>query len=189
MPADKTVTATVTEEPPDIFIKAPDGYVFCGFEIDGIIYRPGQTYTIIPVKDITVRYLWKSAAASDHVTVTYSGADYVPDPSVVETGSEYTVSDDRAISSGKVFRGWAAGDKEYGAGDRFIATENVVLVAMWYTPSIDPTGVSVINLNKALHGENPDQYPEYDMNGDGRVNIIDLVLMAQYVADKAAIGA
>lgn len=189
VPADKTVTATVTEEPPDMFIKAPDGYVFCGFEIDGVIYRPGQTYTIMPVKDITFRYLWKSAAASDHVTVTYSGADYVPDPSVVETGSEYTVSDDRAISSGKVFRGWAAGDKEYGAGDRFIATENVVLVAMWYTPSIDPTGVSVINLNKALHGENPDQYPEYDMNGDGRVNIIDLVLMAQYVADKAAIGA
>ncbi|MBQ3620897.1 MAG: InlB B-repeat-containing protein [Methanosarcinaceae archaeon] len=107
VPADKTVTATVTEEPPDMFIKAPDGYVFCGFEIDGVIYRPGQTYTIMPVKDITFRYLWKSAAASDHVTVTYSGADYVPDPSVVETGSEYTVSDDRAISSGKVFRGWA----------------------------------------------------------------------------------
>jgi uncharacterized repeat protein (TIGR02543 family) len=122
-------------------------------------------------------------------TVTYSGADYVPEAAIVEAGTEYVISDDRAISSGKIFKGWLAGSEEYAAGDRFIVTEDVTLVADWYRPATNPTGATVVELNNILHTENPDDYPAYDMNGDGHVNIIDLVLMAQYVADSVAVEA
>ncbi|MBQ3620337.1 MAG: hypothetical protein II940_01520, partial [Methanosarcinaceae archaeon] len=120
-------------------------------------------------------------------TVTYSGADYVPETAIVEEGTEYIVSDDRAVSPGRIFRGWTAGSEEYTAGDRFIVNGNITLAAEWYTPAINPTGANVVDLYKVLHGEDPDQYPDYDMNGDGHVNIIDLVLMAQYVADSVAV--
>ena len=120
-------------------------------------------------------------------TVTYSGSDYVPDAVIVEAGAEYIVSDDRAVSPGRIFRGWTAGSEEYAAGDKMIVTGNVTLTAEWYTPAINPTGANVVDLYKVLHGEDPDQYPDYDMNGDGHVNIIDLVLMAQYVADSVAV--
>ena len=120
-------------------------------------------------------------------TVTYSGADYVPETAIVEEGTEYIVSDDRAVSPGRIFRGWTAGSEEYAAGDKMIVTGNVTLTAEWYTPAINPTGANVVDLYKVLHGEDPDQYPDYDMNGDGHVNIIDLVLMAQYVADSVAV--
>ena len=158
---------------------------------DEKIYLPDGRYTIENItedKVVAIDPFTEEDDPSETFTVTYSGADYVPDPSVVEDGAEYTVSDDRAISSGKVFRGWAAGDNVYGAGDRITITENIVLVAEWYTPQIDPTGADIINLNNALHGENPDQYTNYDMNGDGHVTITDLILMAQYVADKVAVS-
>ena len=128
------------------------------------------------------------APATYRVTYDANGG-IAPAPATVKAGSKYTVTDDRAISPGKIFRGWRADGKEYGAGDRLTVNGDTVLVALWYTPPIDPTGVNVVGLNKALHGENPDQYPDYDMNGDGHVTIIDLVLMAQYVADKAALDA
>ena len=120
-------------------------------------------------------------------TVTYSGAEYVPDAAIVEAGAEYIISDDRAVSPGRIFRGWVAGSEEYAPGDRITVNGNITLKAEWYTPAVEPTGASVVGLYKALHGENPDQYQDYDMNGDGHVNIIDLVLMAQYVADSVAV--
>lgn len=124
----------------------------------------------------------------DAFTVTYSGSDYVPDAAIVEAGAEYIVSDDRAVSPGRIFKGWVSGSEEYAAGDKIIVNGNVTLTAEWYTPAINPTGATVLNLYKVLHGEDPDQYTEYDMNGDGRINIIDLVLMAQYVADSVAVN-
>ena len=124
---------------------------------------------------------------SDTFSVSYAGLDYVPPAVTVEAGAEYTVSEDRAVSPGKIFLGWVSGNSQYTAGDRLIVTENIVFDAVWYTPGIDPTGADVINLKQALHDDDPDQYTDYDMNGDGRVTITDLVLMSQYVADKASL--
>ncbi|MBO4302036.1 hypothetical protein J5839_01660 [Methanosarcinaceae archaeon] len=128
-----------------------------------------------------------SDTPSDTFSVSYAGSDHVPPAVTVEAGAEYTVSEDRAVSPGKIFLGWVSGNSQYTAGDRLIVTENIVFDAVWYTPGIDPTGADVINLKQALHDDDPDQYTDYDMNGDGRVTITDLVLMSQYVADKASL--
>lgn len=124
---------------------------------------------------------------SDIFSVSYAGSDYVPPAVTVEAGTEYVVSEDRAVYPGKIFLGWVSGNRQYAAGDRLIITENIVFDAVWHTPGIDPTGADVIDLKQALHSDDPGQYKDYDMNGDGLITITDLVLMSQYVADKVSL--
>ena len=168
---------------------AEDGYS-CVIKVNGEeLVMTGDQYTIENITVNTSVTVEATAEPPSAFTVDYRGADYVPSSDIVNAGEKYVVSEDRGISPGKIFRCWISDSdgREYYAGDELTVSGNVILTADWYTPAVRPTGANVVDLYKALHGEDPDQYLDYDMNGDGYVNIIDLVLMAQYVADSVAV--
>jgi len=172
------------------FTFAPEDGYSCVIKVNGEeLVMPGSQYTIENITGNTAVTVEATMVQPATFTVDYRGADYGPSSDVVNAGEKYIVSDDRGISRGKIFRCWISDSdgREYSAGDEFTVSGNVILTADWYTPAIKPTGAAVIDLYKVLHEENPDQYTDYDMNGDGRVNITDLVLMAQYVADSVAV--
>ena len=59
VPFSKTLTGTVAQ--PDASVVQPQpGYEFVGFEIDGTLYKVGQSYSYQVGYNFTVRYVWKN---------------------------------------------------------------------------------------------------------------------------------
>ena len=68
VPFSKTISGTVAK--PDASVVSPQpGYEFVGFEIDGTLYKVGQSYSYQVGYNFTVRYVWKNVTKYK-ITVT-----------------------------------------------------------------------------------------------------------------------
>lgn len=68
VPFSKTLSGTVAK--PDASVVSPQpGYEFVGFEIDGTLYKVGQSYSYQVGYNFTVRYVWKNVTKYK-ITVT-----------------------------------------------------------------------------------------------------------------------
>ena len=68
VPFSKTISGTVAK--PDASVVSPQpGYEFVGFEIDGTLYKAGQSYSYQVGYNFTVKYVWKNVTKYK-ITVT-----------------------------------------------------------------------------------------------------------------------
>ena len=68
VPFSKTISGTVAK--PDASVASPQpGYEFVGFEIDGTLYKVGQSYSYQVGYNFTVKYVWKNVTKYK-ITVT-----------------------------------------------------------------------------------------------------------------------
>lgn len=162
-----------------------DGYVFAGWlDASGAAFD----FTTVISDDVALTASW-TAVTPTEVTVTYDAGEVagasVPRAETAMTGDTFTVTNDRAIADGYVFNGWALNGQIVSGS--FTVTGDITLVAQWtalengYVPTMD-------DLEAAADLFMEDGYDEtYDLNKDGVLDITDLILMAQYVADHIVV--
>ena len=202
-------TAEISDDGTHITIRNPDGYtgtaqkylfdVIITDALNGSVVNFDLNFEVMArSRDMTETYV---KVNPDNVNVIVPGpvscsvvykdgivgkADHIPKSEDVDPGTDYHVSDFRAIREGYVFTGWLDDNGEYVApGDSLIITGNKELTAQWipledgFTPRLR----DVINLNQIIlnHGN---FVKNYDIDKNGRLNIFDLVYLSQYVADN-----
>lgn len=127
---------------------------------------------------------------SGNVTVSYTGGivipDWAPEDETIPAGSAYVISPYRACCEGYAFNGWIdQNGNEYAPGDPVTISRDVILEAQWISleSGFVPTLSDLITVNNIIIYDG-DYVEKYDLVRDGEIDIFDLVLMAQYVADN-----
>lgn len=160
----------------------------------GTSYAPGALikYSDVASGDLTLYAQWEYTPAPTHFNVTYDAGIaagvagvYVPRAVTVPAGDSYTITKARASADGYVFTGWA---DAYGVPVKGTITVNAdtTLYAQWTALSggFDPK-ISDLRAAVACYS-NGANVAEYDLNGNGQIDPLELVMLAQYVADHLA---
>lgn len=148
-----------------------NGYTFKGWATSSTAttaqYQPGDSYTANA--DVTLYAVWKKNTDNQTTyTVKYNanGGSGAPSTQTKTEGKTLTLSSTKPTRSGYTFQGWAttanATTAQYQPGAKYTANSNVTLYAVWKAAS------------KVVPG---------DGNEDGTVDILDLILLRQYVAE------
>ena len=112
--------------------------------------------------------------------------DWAPENETIPAGSAYVISPYRACCEGYAFNGWIdQNGNEYAPGDPVTISRDVILEAQWISleSGFVPTLSDLITVNNIIIYDG-DYVEKYDLVRDGEIDIFDLVLMAQYVADN-----
>ena len=126
------------------YLAPPAGMTFDALEVDGVRMEVGQTFTINT--DVTIKVLWKTAAA-DLVTITYDanggtpGAGYV-DRYSVPRGYEARVNpvaeDYLAPPAGMTFDALEVDGVRMEVGQTFTINTDVTIKVLWKTAAPPP---------------------------------------------------
>ena len=159
------------------------------FDLDFKIISRGENCTDEYLDTNPIHVSFTAPGPSVYV-ISYSGgeveADWLPDEDEAEEDTDYIVPIYRGSKSGYIFRGWNLDGKYIAPGDRIPGVKSdMELVAQWspLEENFSPTLSDVVTLNRIIIYE-LDYVPKYDLHYDQELDIFDLVLMAQYVADN-----
>jgi len=136
-------TFTITMDEPTLKDKN-----FNGWEYDGQVYQPGDTFTM-PGKDVTLVAKWKTDG-QDEYTVHYDlngGKGNIPDESYA-SGDTFKITTQEPTKANKLFGGWEYNGKTYKPGDTFtMPGKNVEFAAKWNNGTGDNEGEYTVHYN------------------------------------------
>ena len=135
--------STITlKTPQELGFLAPDGKVFDAWQINGVKYDAGASYTVNA--DTYITALWKDAPVQKY-TVTYkanggTGSDVVVEN--IEAGSQYTlitfVQSGFTAPSNKEFDCWKVNGVSKQPGETITVNENTTVLANWKDQGAEP---------------------------------------------------